>query len=192
MRLRITGRLPALRLSPRGGHRLRLFAGESSGNSTNKSDYLMVRNRRIPSFDELTQREESMTTIKAMRLASVVTAINVLVASGFSIVGIIRPQYLVPVESVPTQASLLLAMYAAARTIPLALFALGAIYKQATPALLLLGALAGAMQLLDAGIGLFEHDLGKCAGPLFIAVLQFFVVYLLHRSVRITPQTKRG
>ena len=73
-----------------------------------------------------------MTTIKAMRLASVVTAINVLVASGFSIVGIIRPQYLVPVESVPTQASLILAMYAAARTIPLALFALWAIYEQAS------------------------------------------------------------
>ena len=64
-----------------------------------------------------------MTTIKAMRLASVVTAIDVLVASGFSIVGIIRPQYLVPAGSVPTQASLILAMYAAARTIPLALFA---------------------------------------------------------------------
>jgi len=72
------------------------------------------------------------------------------------------------------------------------LLVLWAIYKQATPALLILGALAGAMQLLDAGIGLFEHDLGKCTGPLFIAVLQFFVVYLLHRSVRITPQTKRG
>jgi hypothetical protein len=126
-----------------------------------------------------------------MRLASVVTAINVLVASGFSIVGIIRPQYLVPIDSVPTEASLLLAMYAAARTIPLALFTLGAIYKQAAPSLLILGALAGVMQLLDAGIGLFEHDFGKCAGPLFIAVLQFFVVYLLHRSVR-TPQTKRG
>jgi hypothetical protein len=83
-------------------------------------------------------------------------------------------------------------MYAAARTIPLALFALGAIYKQAAPALLILGALAGVMQLLDAGIGLFEHDLGKCAGPLFIAVLQFAVAYLLHTSVRITPQTKRG
>src|SRR5260370_12290935 len=98
-----------------------------------------------------TQREESMTTINAMRLASVVTAINVLVSSGFSIVGIIRPQYLVPVESVPTQASLLLAMYAAARTIPLALFAFGAFYNQSTPALLILGALAGTMQLLDAG-----------------------------------------
>ena len=125
-----------------------------------------------------------MTTIKAIRLASVVTAINVLVASGFSIVGIIRPQYLVPAGYVPTQASLILAMYAAARTIPLALFVLGAIYKQATQTLLILGALAGTMQLLDAGIGLFEHDLGKSAGPLLIAVLQFFVVYVLHRSRR--------
>ena len=113
-----------------------------------------------------------MTTIKAIRLASLVTAINVLVASGFSILGIIRPQYLLPAGSVPTQASLILALYAAARTIPLALFALWAIYKQATSALLILGALAGAMQFLDAGIGLFEHDLGKCAGPLFIAALQ--------------------
>ena len=133
-----------------------------------------------------------MTAIRAIQLASLVTALNVLVASGFSIAAIIRPQYLVPTKSVPTEASLVLAMYAAARTIPLALFALGAIYKQAAPALLILGALAGTMQLLDAGIGLFEHDLGKCAGPLFIAVLQFFVVYLLHRSVRITPQTERG
>src|SRR5271169_2704238 len=148
--------------------------------------------RRRTAFRLNPQRKESMTTTQAFRLASVVTAINVLVASGFSILGIIRPQYLVPVESVPTEATLLLAMYAAARTIPLALFALAAIYKRAAPALLILGALAGAMQLLDAGIGLFEHDLGKCAGPLFIAVLQFFVVYLLHRSVRITPQTKRG
>jgi hypothetical protein len=64
---------------------------------------------------------------------------------------------------------------------------IGAIYKQAAPALLILGALAGAMQLLDAGIGLFQRDLRKCAGPLFLAVLQFFVVYLLHISMRITP-----
>jgi hypothetical protein len=124
-----------------------------------------------------------MTTTKAFRLASVVTAINVLVASGFSIAAIIRPQSLVPVESVRTEASLLLAMYAAAPRIPLALLALWAIYKKAAPALMILGSLAGSMQLLDAGIGLFERDLGKCAGPLFIAVLQFFAVYALHRSL---------
>jgi hypothetical protein len=132
-----------------------------------------------------------MTTINAMRLASLVTAINVLVASGFSIAAIFRPEVVVPAGSIPTEASLLLAMYAA-RIIPLALFALAAIYKRATSALLILGTLAGGMQLLDAGIGLFQHDLGKFAGPLFIAVLQFFAVYLLYRSVRITPQTKRG
>src|SRR6202034_3463379 len=116
-----------------------------------------------------------MTSTMAFRLASLVTAINVLVASGFSIVGIISPQYLVPVESVPTDESLLLAMYAATRTIPLALFALVAIYKQAAPALLILGALAGVIQLLDAGIGLFQRDLRKSAGPLFLAVFQLFV-----------------
>ena len=87
---------------------------------------------------------------------------------------------------------MLLAMYGAARIIPLALFTLAAIYKRAASALLILGTLAGGMQLLDAGIGLFQHDLGKCAGPLFLAVLQFVVVYLLHRAVRITPQTRRG
>jgi hypothetical protein len=133
-----------------------------------------------------------MTTVKAIRLASMVTAINVLVASGFSIAAIIRPQYLVPAESVPTEASSLLAMYAAARTIPLALFALGAIYKQATHALLILGALAGTVQLLDAGIGLLEHNLGKCAGPLFIAFLQFFAMYLLYRSRQIRTQNENG
>jgi hypothetical protein len=132
-----------------------------------------------------------MTTIRAMRLASLVTAINVLVASGFSIAALIRPQSVLPAGSVPTEASLLFAMYAAARTIPLALFALAAIYKRAMSALLILGTLAGAVQLLDAAIGLFQHDLGKFAGPLFIAVLQFFAAYLLHRSMRVTPQTKR-
>ena len=110
-----------------------------------------------------------MTTIKAIRLASLGTAINVLVASGFSIAAIIRPQFLVPAGSVPTEASVLLAMYAAARTIPLALFALGAIYKQATPALLILGALAGAMQLrMPESVCLsmlLENALGRSLSP---------------------------
>ena len=125
-----------------------------------------------------------MTTNGAIRLAQVVTAIDVLVATGFSIAAVIRPQYLLPADAVPTQASLIMALYAAARTIPLALFALVAIYNRSTPALLALGSLAGAMQLLDAGIGLFDHDLGKFGGPLFLGVLQFFVVYQLNRSLR--------
>jgi|SRR5580704_4868923 hypothetical protein len=132
-----------------------------------------------------------MTTPKALRLASLVTAVNVLIASAFSLAAIVRPQYLIP-DSVPTNALLIMAMYAAARTIPLALFALWAIFKRATPALLILGMLAGVMQLLDAGIGLYGHDVGKTAGPLFLAVLQFLAMHLLHRSLQITTQAGRA
>jgi hypothetical protein len=125
-----------------------------------------------------------MTTPKVMSLASLVTAVNVLVASGFSIAGLISPQSLLPAGYVPTESSTLFALYAAARTIPLALAALAAIYLRATSALLVLGTLAGVIQLLDAGIGLFQHDIGKSAGPFFIAVVQFSVVLLLNRSLR--------
>ena len=158
---------------------MRQFAGEGSGTLG------------APGSDEPINYKGPVTTTKAIRMASAVTTINVLVATGFSVAAIINPQYLVT-GAVPTEASLLLAMYAAAPRIPLALLVLGAVYKRAAPALLLLGTLAGTMQLLDAGIGLYEHDPGKCAGPLFIAVLQFFVAYLLHKSVRINLQTKRG
>jgi hypothetical protein len=126
----------------------------------------------------------STTTTRVMWLASLVTAINVLVASGFSIAGLISPQSVLPAGYVPTESSSLFAMYAAARTVPLALITLAAIYNRATSALLILGTLAGVIQLLDAGIGLFQHDAGKCAGPFAIAAIQFSVLLLLNRSTR--------
>jgi len=120
----------------------------------------------------------------AMRIASLVTAINVLVAGGFSIAGLVSPKSILPAGYAPTEASFIFSMYAAARSIPLALIALIAIYKHSESALLILGALAGFIQLLDAGVGLLQHDLGKLIGPLVIAAFQFFAVYLLNRSAR--------
>ena len=114
-----------------------------------------------------------MTTTKMMWLASPVTAVNVLVASGFSIAGLVSPQSVLPAGYVPTESSTLFALYAAARTIPLALITLSAIYLRATSALLLLGTLAGVIQLLDAGIGLFQHDPGKFAGPSLLPLSNF-------------------
>jgi hypothetical protein len=125
-----------------------------------------------------------MTTLKTMWLASLVTAINVLVAGGFSIAGLISPQAVLPTGYVPTEASSLFAMYAAARAIPLTLITLAAIYSRATSALLILGTLAGVIQLLDAGIGLLQHDAGKFAGPFLIATVQFSVLLLLNSSMR--------
>src|SRR5882724_4792872 len=121
---------------------------------------------------------------KGICFASLVTAINVLVASGFSIAALVEPQAVLPVGSLATKASFIFALYAAARTLPLALISLVAIYKRATSALLILGTLAGVIQLLDAGIGAFQHDLGKTIGPLAIAVLQLLVVLRLNISMQ--------
>jgi hypothetical protein len=74
-------------------------------------------------------------------------------------------------------------MYAAARTIPLALITLAAIYKRSTSALLILGSLAGAIQAVDAGIGVFQQDWGKSIGPLVISVLQFLAACMLKKSI---------
>ena len=89
----------------------------------------------------------------AFRLASVVTAINLLVATGFSIAGVVAPAGILPARHAPTDASFVFALYAAARALPLAGFVLVAIFKRASSLLLMLGGLAGIAQLLDAGIG---------------------------------------
>jgi hypothetical protein len=127
----------------------------------------------------------SQTT--AMRVASLITAINVLTAVGFSVAGLINPASMLPAGEVSTDASFIFALYAAARTIPLAATTLVAIYKRSELALQVLGTLAGTVQVLDAGVGLYQHDLGKSIGPLVIAVLQFLALYLLNRSVRASP-----
>jgi hypothetical protein len=119
-----------------------------------------------------------------MRFASLVTAMNVLVAAGFSIAGLVSPESILPMSYVPTEASFIFAMYAAARTIPLAFITLIAIYKKWESTVLALGTLAGFIQLLDGGVGLLQHDLGKSIGPLFITALQFCAMYLLSRSPR--------
>jgi len=142
----------------------------------------------MPSAWEIFSMTPLSSRSATKRIASLVTAINVLVASGFSIAGLISPKSILPAGYAPTEASFIFAMYAAARSIPLAFMALIAIYKQSEAALLILGALAGFIQLLDAGIGVLQHDPGKEIGPLVIAAFQLFAVYLLNRSARSSVQ----
>lgn len=118
-----------------------------------------------------------------MRLLSWITAINVLVASGFSLAGLLAPQSILPPGSVSTEASRIFAMYAAARTLPLAIISLIVIRRQSASGLITLGILAGVVQLVDAVIGLYQHDIGKTAGPFVIAALQFYAVFAFYKSV---------
>lgn len=128
----------------------------------------------------------------ALRLASLVTSVNVLVASGFAVAGLIWPAAVLPAGSTPTAASFIFALYAAARTIPLALITLAAIYRRAASALLVLGSVAGAAQFLDAGIGVFQHDAGKSIGPLVIALLQLAALLPLDKSIRRAAKIRAG
>ena len=121
-----------------------------------------------------------------MGLASALTALNVVVASGFSIAGMITPELVLPLGATLTDASAIFAMYAAARTIPLALITIAAIYKRSASALLVLGLLAGIIQLLDAGVGLLQHDVGKTVGPLFLAILQVYAVTIFWKVSKAT------
>ena len=121
----------------------------------------------------------AVSETSAFRLAAWITAINVLVASGFAIAGLVAPQAILPPGAAPGEASSVFALYAAARSLPLAAFALWAIAWRNVQALIVLGALAGVIQLLDAGIGLVQHNVGKAIGPLVIAVLQAFATVRL-------------
>ena len=119
--------------------------------------------------------------------AFALTALNVVVASGFSIAGLIKPELLLPTGTTPTDASTIFAMYAAARTLPLAIVTLAAIYKRSPSALFVLGLLAGSIQLLDAFVGLFQRDIGKTVGPLSLAILQAYAVTIFWKASKATP-----
>jgi hypothetical protein len=130
--------------------------------------------------------ETTPRSTNRMGLACALTALNVVVASGFSIAGLIKPELILPAGMIPTDASTIFALYAAARTIPLALITLVAIYKGSAPALLVLGVLAGIIQFADAFVGLFQHDVGKTLGPLFLAVLQGYAVIIFWKASNAT------
>jgi hypothetical protein len=114
-------------------------------------------------------------------VAKAITALNVLVASGFALAGLFHPQAILPAGDAATPASGIFAMYAAARTLPLAVFVLIAIFKNWRQTLIVLGILAGTIQFLDFFVGLAQHDAGKTIGPLVLAILQFAAVYALRR-----------
>lgn len=115
---------------------------------------------------------------KTTGLLSVITAINVLVATGYSITGIINPAAMLPPGTETGQGAFIFALYAAARTLPLAALALFAAFGRKPHYLVILAILAGTVQFLDGFIGIYQQDILKSAGPFFLAIIQFVAVGL--------------
>ena len=114
-----------------------------------------------------------------IKLALPVTLANVLVSAGFAVAGLFSPQSLVPAGSAPGPASQTFALYAAARSLPLALLVLAGALKRSWSAIVFFGLLAGVIQLADAGIGLWQRDLGRTLGPLAIGLVQLYSVFVM-------------
>lgn len=119
-----------------------------------------------------------------MRFASLVTGFNALVLAGIAIVGLVDPLSMLPVGSVANEAAFTFAIYAAARSLPLAVFIFVSIFLRFGRMLTVLGFLAGIIQFADMWIGINEGDLGKTVGPFALGCLQLYAVWVLQHARR--------
>ena len=98
------------------------------------------------------------------RIAAVVTAINALTSAGFSLAGLVTT---LPSNNASAK---VFAMYAAARSLPLAAAVLWLIYARSIRTLGHVAIIMAAIQACDALIGVVQHDLGKTLGPAVFAL----------------------
>jgi hypothetical protein len=112
-----------------------------------------------------------------MALLIVVTLLNVVVATGFSLAGVFFPGFIVR-DGEGSQTAKVFALYGVARSVPLLLVVLWAAFRADGMALIWLGLLAGIIQLADAAVGLQTGDKLKVWGPLGLGVAQLIVVLL--------------
>jgi hypothetical protein len=89
-----------------------------------------------------------------------VTAASAAVSAGFSIHAVLHSDDVT-------------AKYALARSIAIAIVALGLLRLRSREALLALAGVMGLVQAFDAVIGGLQHDLGKTIGPAFFAIAAF-------------------
>lgn len=115
--------------------------------------------------------------MKSFTFLKTITLINLLIATGFSIAGILHPLSILPINISTDNAITIFALYAGARTIPLALIVILSFVHNKWPIIIYLALLAGTIQLLDGFIGIYQHDLSKSIGPFVITIIEFGAIY---------------
>jgi hypothetical protein len=126
-----------------------------------------------------------------MTILSGITLLNVLIALGFSTVGVLAPSAILPADMTPTPAATTFALYGFVRSAALAAAVLVAAVRRDARPLLWLGGLAGAIQCLDAAVGVYQADAGKIVGPLVIGAAQFGAIWQFARSKQV-EQSRDG
>lgn len=95
------------------------------------------------------------------------TAINALTSAGFAAAG------LMAALGTNNASARVFAMYAAARSLPLAVATLWLVYVRSIRELGAMAFVLAVIQACDALVGLWQHDLGKTLGPAVFAVATF-------------------
>ena len=120
--------------------------------------------------------------MKALTFLKITTVINVLVATGFAVAGIVSPFLMLPANVTTDKAITVFALYAGARAIPMVTLTILSVFRKQWNAFITLAVLAGVIQFLDGFVGVYQQDLSKTAGPFIIATVQFAAIYLAVRK----------
>lgn len=120
--------------------------------------------------------------MKALTFLKITTVLNVLVATGFSVAGMLSPFLILPANVTTDKAITIFALYAGARTIPIVVLTIMSVFSKHWNAFITLAVLAGVIQFLDGFIGIYQQDLSKTVGPFIIATIQFIAIYLAVRK----------
>jgi ethanolamine transporter EutH len=120
--------------------------------------------------------------MKALTFLKITTVLNVLVATGFSVAGMLSPFLILPANVTANKAITVFALYAGARTIPMVTLTIMSVFSKHWNAFVTLAVLAGVIQFLDGFVGIYQQDLTKTAGPFIIATIEFVAIYLAVRN----------
>ena len=108
---------------------------------------------------------------RAFWICAAVTAISAIVSASFSVAALVGPGQ-----------SDVNAMYAASRSIALALVVLALWYFRSRDGMAAVAFTMGLVQFLDAVIGILAHDPFKTYGPLLLALITFAALAWLLRT----------
>jgi hypothetical protein len=120
--------------------------------------------------------------MKSHIILKTVTLISVLVSCGFSVIGIVRPELLVSPALGHNYTLVVLASYAAARSIAIAAVCIFTLFGKKREPLYTIAILAALIQFFDAFVGIYQGNISKVVGPLILAFSGFILTYSAFKS----------
>jgi hypothetical protein len=130
----------------------------------------------VSSVEQTTDRGRSRVRGRDWWIAASVVMLNALTSAGFSVAA------LSAALASHDESAQVLAMYAAARSLPLAAAVLWLVRARSVGTLGGLAIVMAVIQGCDAFVGLAQHDLGKTLGPAVLALATFASARALLRA----------